>query len=57
METGTLQLIVIDSEDTSHRRDFPPGTNLDDCGAVLWFTDAAGVRWVRRTGGYLGEQE
>ncbi len=48
--------VILPSEDTSHRRDFPPGTNMNVSGAVLWFTDAAGVRWIRRPDGYLGEQ-
>jgi len=39
------------------RRAFPHGSNLDACGAVLRFSDAAGTRWIRRPDGYLGEQE
>ena len=38
------------------RRDFPPGSNLEACGAVLRFRDAAGTKWVRRPDGYLAEQ-
>lgn len=37
-------------------RDFPPGTNLEVSGAVLRFRDAAGIKWIRRPDGYLGEQ-
>jgi hypothetical protein len=36
-------------------RSFPEGTNLEVSGAVVRFTDAAGVRWLRRLDGYLGE--
>jgi hypothetical protein len=36
-------------------RDFPAETSADACGAVLRFTDAAGVRWERRPDGYLSE--
>jgi hypothetical protein len=40
-----------------HRsREFPPDTNMNVSGAILRFTDAAGVRWIRRPDGYLGEQ-
>ena len=36
-------------------RTFPPDTNMDVSGAVLRFADAAGIKWVRRPDGYLGE--
>jgi hypothetical protein len=36
--------------------DYPRGTNLDVCGAVLRFRDASGTKWTRRPDGYLGEQ-
>jgi hypothetical protein len=38
------------------RRVFPRDTNLDVCGAVLTFRDAAGVRWMRKSDGELTEQ-
>lgn len=36
-----------------YRRDFPPGTDLADSGAVLTFRDAAGVNWIRTEDGGL----
>jgi len=38
-------------------RSFPNDTNMNVSGAILRFTAAAGVRWIRRPDGYLGEQE
>lgn len=40
---------------TEHSRAYPHDTDLEKCGAVLLFTDAAAVRWVRRPDGYLEE--
>lgn len=37
-------------------RDFPDGTIIRHCGAVVRFTDAAGVRWLRTPDGTLTEQ-
>jgi hypothetical protein len=37
-------------------RNFPEGTIIEHCGAVVRFTDAAGVRWLRRPDGTLTEQ-
>ncbi len=36
-------------------REFPPGVDLDISGAVVRFTDANEVRWLRRPDGYLNE--
>ena len=36
-------------------REFPVGFNPDISGAVVRFTDASGVRWLRRPDGYLNE--
>jgi len=36
-------------------REFPPDVNLDISGAVVRFTDAGRVRWLRRPDGYLNE--
>lgn len=41
----------------SRGRVFPDDANLEVCGAVLTFRDAAGVRWMRRSDGGLSEQD
>jgi hypothetical protein len=46
--------VILPGKDAERRRDFPADTNMDVSGAVLFFTDAAGVKWVRRPDGYLG---
>ena len=38
-------------------REFPDDSNMDVCGAILMFRDAAGVKWIRRRDGGLVEQE
>ena len=40
----------------SKTRQFPRDANLDVCGAVLTFRDAAGTKWMRRADGDLTEQ-
>ena len=42
-----LQVIMPDDK-AIRTRQFPLGTNMDGSGAILRFTDAAGIRWVRR---------
>jgi hypothetical protein len=41
----------------SKRRVFPQDANLDVCGAVLAFRDAAGIKWMRRPDADLTEQQ
>ena len=36
-------------------RNYPQGANLDQCGAVLRFSDAAGFSWLRYSNGLLRE--
>ena len=48
--------MILPGGDPSRIRNFPEGTNMAVSGAILRFTDAAGVKWVRRPDGYLGEQ-
>ena len=47
---------IMPGDDTSKIRVFPQGTNLEVSGAVVRFTDAAGIRWLRRPDGYLIEE-
>lgn len=42
---------------TSTTRMYPPDTIIESNSAVLQFTDAAGIRWVREPDGYLGGRE
>ena len=49
--------MILPGEDAKRARQFPDDTNMAVSGASLRFTDAAGVRWIRRPDGYLGEQE
>lgn len=44
---------VLNWEREPRRREFPPGTDLAGCGAVLTFRDAAGVNWIRTSDGAL----
>jgi hypothetical protein len=46
---------VMPGADASRMRPFPYGVNMEVSGAVVRFTDANGVRWLRRPDGYLGE--
>jgi len=46
---------IMPGPEVTRMRDFPPGTNMAASGAVLRFSDAAGVRWLRRPDGYLNE--
>jgi hypothetical protein len=43
------------NDETRITREFPPDTDMDVSEAVLRFTDAAGVRWLRCPDGYLNE--
>jgi hypothetical protein len=47
---------IMPGGDITRTEVFPPGTNTDLSGADIWFTDAAGARWLRRPDGYLAEQ-
>lgn len=46
---------IMPGDEIARGRQFPPDTNMDVSGAVVRFTDAAGVRWLRRPDGYLNE--
>jgi hypothetical protein len=46
---------IMPGDETSKIRVFPQGTNLEVSGAVVRFTDAAGIRWLRRPDGDLTE--
>ena len=48
--------VILPGDNAERSREFEPGTNLDVSGAVVRFTDAAGVRWLRRPDGALIEQ-
>jgi hypothetical protein len=48
--------VIMPGEQAKRSRDFEPGTNMDVTGAVTRFTDAAGVRWLRRPDGELVAQ-
>ena len=41
--------------EVSKLRLFPYGVDLDASGAIVRFTDASGVRWLRRPNGNLDE--
>ena len=47
--------IIMPGALAARTRSFPEDTNLEVSGAAVRFTDAAGVRWLRRLDGYLGE--
>jgi hypothetical protein len=49
--------VILPGDSDRRLRQFAEDTNMDVSGAVLRFKDAAGVRWIRRPDGYLGEQE
>jgi hypothetical protein len=46
---------IMPGQEVVRLRSFEFDTNMDVSGSVLRFTDAAGVRWLRRPDGYLGE--
>jgi hypothetical protein len=46
---------ILPGEEAGSMRPFPYGVNMDVSGAVVRFTDANGVRWLRRPDGYLNE--
>ena len=48
---------VLPGKRTSTMREYPFDWNRDLSELAVRFTDAAGVRWLRRPEGYLGEQE
>jgi len=47
---------VLNWEKEIRHRDYLPGSAPEDCGAVLTFRDAAGIRWTRMPDGALSEQ-
>jgi hypothetical protein len=47
---------IMPATDATLTREFPEDTNMNVSGAILRFTDAVGVRWIRRPDGHLGEQ-
>lgn len=46
---------VLPGDNASKTRNFPQGTDLNRSGAALEFRDAAGIRWLRSSGGDLAE--
>jgi hypothetical protein len=48
---------VMPDSETFSDREFPDDSNMDVCGAILRFRDAAGVKWIRRPEGGLVEQQ
>jgi hypothetical protein len=48
--------VIMPGTEVAKTRSFPRDANLDVCGAVLTFRDAAGTKWLRRPDGGLGEQ-
>ncbi len=46
---------IMPGNQASRTREFPHGFDTDISGAVVKFTDANGVRWLRRPDGYLNE--
>jgi hypothetical protein len=47
---------IMPGADATRIREFPQDSNMDVSGGILRFTDAAGVKWIRRPDGYLAEQ-
>jgi hypothetical protein len=47
--------IIMPGAQVRGTREFPPGATMDVSGAVVRFTDANQVRWLRRPDGYLRE--
>jgi hypothetical protein len=47
---------VMPHQDVAKRRVFPQDANLEICGAILTFRDAAGIKWTRSPDGDLTEQ-
>jgi hypothetical protein len=50
-----LGTLLPNAEETQVR-EYPPDTNMDVSGAILRFSDAAGIKWIRRPDGHLEEQ-
>jgi hypothetical protein len=50
-----LGTIMPGPDGITRMRTFPYGVDLSNSGAVVRFTDATGVRWLRRPDGYLNE--
>jgi gas vesicle protein len=48
---------LIPGADAERERQFPADADLERCGAVVIFRDAAGIRWLRRPDGDLQEQQ
>jgi hypothetical protein len=47
---------LIPATEAVRKRTFPPDCDLERCGAVILFRDAAGTTWLRRPDGDLQEQ-
>lgn len=47
---------LIPGAQAERERQFPADADLEQCGAVVAFRDAAGIRWMRRPDGDLQEQ-
>ena len=48
--------VIMPGAEQSKRRVFPVNADLDVCGAVVTFRDAAGLTWMRSPDGALTEQ-
>jgi len=48
--------VIMPNDPISRRRVFPQDANLEVCGAVVTFRDAAGITWMRKPDGGLTEQ-
>lgn len=48
--------VIMPGNEARRERSFPSGANMELAGAVVRFTDASGVRWLRRPDGDLTEQ-
>jgi hypothetical protein len=46
---------ILPGAQASKVREFPYGVDMDISGTVVRFTDAAGIRWLRRPDGDLSE--
>lgn len=47
--------VLLPGADEKRSRKYPQGADLDQCGAVLRFSDAAGFSWLRYSNGFLEE--
>ena len=48
---------VMPRQQVTRSANFPHDTNMERSGATIRFTDAAGLRWIRRADGYLAEEQ